>query len=352
MHKITIIFSILLFLLLQAQVSAYAKNRNSQTMPEWVTIPSASYPADAYFSAAGEGSDRGTAELKAVQSIASLFGQNIASVSTAKMQMEKTEKDTESTESQSKSISQDILQNVNQDDVIGVEIKEYWFDSGHAVWYALAVLDKQKTASLYYAMIKKNNNQIENLTGKAGKKEAPLDAYACLSSAEKIAETNDIYIKRLSVINAEGGKSMRAAAVSAVELQEKMKDIAAEIPVGIDIAGDADGRVAAALAEAAAAVGLNTSASHDVRYSITGAVKYADTENSTGSIKFCRYTLDCNLTDTQTEKKLLPYTAEGREGAGNAEEAVNRAVKALGKKVRNDFEQVLAGYLNNQGKQD
>jgi hypothetical protein len=174
MYKITIIFSILIFLLLQTQLSVYAKNRNSQTMPEWVTMPSSSYPADTYFSAAGEGTDRESAELKAVQSIASLFGQNIASVSTAKMLMEKTEKDEESTSSQSKSVSQDILQNVNQDDVIGVAIKEYWFGSVHTAWYALAVLDKPKTASLYYSMIKKNNSQIESLTGKAAEKEKPL----------------------------------------------------------------------------------------------------------------------------------------------------------------------------------
>jgi hypothetical protein len=352
MHKITIIFSILIFLLLQTQLSAYAKNRNSQTMPEWVTMPSSSYPADTFFSAAGEGSDRESAELKAVQRIASLFGQNIVSVSTAKMLMEKTEKDKESTSSQSKSVSQDILQNVNQDDVIGVEIKEYWFDSVHTVWYALAVLDKQKTASLYYSMIKKNNSQIESLTGKASEKEAPLDAYGCFAFAEKIAENNDVYIKRLSVISAEGGKAMRAASVPAVELRGKMKDIAAEIPVRIDIADDTDGRVAAALAEAAAAVGLNTSGRSDIRYSITGAVKYVDTENSTGSIKFCRYTLDCTLTDMQTGKKLFPYTVEGREGAGNAVEAGNRAEKALGKKIRSDFEQAFAGYLYNQGRHD
>ncbi|MFA6857520.1 MAG: hypothetical protein WCR31_09945, partial [Treponema sp.] len=75
MHKITKLFFILIAVMTQMCLYAYAKNTNS--MPGWVNVPSSSYSVEKYFSVVGDGPDRQTAELKAVQGIASLFGQNI-----------------------------------------------------------------------------------------------------------------------------------------------------------------------------------------------------------------------------------------------------------------------------------
>lgn len=354
MHKIVKPFFIFIFLILQAHIYGYAKNRNADygSMPGWVNVPSASYSVGKYFSTVGDGPDRQTAELKAVQGIASLFGQNVVSVATAKQQMEHTETDDESTNSRNQAVSQDILQNVNQDDVIGVEIKEYWFDGKNNVWYVLAVLDKDKTASLYSTMIRKNNDQINGFVDRAGAAGAPMDTYACFAAAETVAETNDVYIKRLSVINSDTGKAMRAESLSVSELTAKMRDTAKTIPVLINIQGDETGRIAAEFASVIAGEGFLTSSGKKERYELTGTIQFSTTENSTGTIKYCRYTLDCAFKDTVSGSTLVPYNKTGREGAGNAEEAKSRAVNALQKAAGSEFASVLSDYLHTQSKKD
>jgi hypothetical protein len=354
MHKIIKYFFVLIVLFLQAGIFAYAANKNtgSGSMPDWVNVPSSSYPVEKYFSTVGDGSDRQSAELKAVQGIASLFGQNITSAAAAKQQIEHSETDDASTNSQSRSVSRDILQNVNQNDVAGVEIKEYWFDSTHNVWYVLAVLDKDKTASLYSSMIRRNNGQIQEFVSRADKTTAPMDRYACFSSAAKIAEINDVYIKRLTVINAGTGSALRAESPSASELAAKKADTAKKIPVRIHIQGDDTGRIASAFAEVIAGEGFQTSSAKKERYELSGTIQFADAANSKGTIKYCKYTLDCALKDTLTGTSLFPYNKAGRQGAGNPEEAKSRAVNALQKAIGSDFAAALSDYLNNQSKKD
>jgi hypothetical protein len=337
----------------QTRAYAYAKNDAANvsggsggSMPAWVNVPSQSYPADTFFAVVGDGPDRQSAELKAVQGIASLFGQNVSSVASAKQLSEHSETDGDSSNSQYKAVSRDILQNVDQDDVVGVEIKEYWFDDSRNVWYVRAVLDKNKTASLYCSMIRKNNEQIELAVTRAEKTDAPMDAYAYYTFAGKNAETNDAYIKRLSVINPATGNQMRAESPAGSELDAKKRETAKTIPVGIDVAGDDTGRIAAQLAEVTAGEGFLTDKAGNGRYVITGAVRFADTENSKGTIKYCKYTIECALKDTVTGSVLIPYSKTGREGAGNAEEAKNRAVNALVNAVEKEFAGVLSDYLN------
>ncbi|HAH61699.1 MAG TPA: hypothetical protein DCL73_06335 [Treponema sp.] len=354
MHKIVKPFFIFILLILQAYIYGYSKNKSADygSMPGWVNIPSSSYAVGKYFSTVGDGPDRQTAELKAVQGIASLFGQNVVSVATAKQQMEHSETGGESTNSRNQTVSQDIIQDVNQDDVVGVEIKEYWFDSKNNVWYVLAVLDKDKTASLYGTMIRKNNDLINGFVDRAGTAGAPMDTYACFASAETIAETNDVYLKRLSVVNSETGKALRAESLSVSELTAKMKEVAGMIPVLVDIQGDETGRIAAEFAEVIADEGFLTSSGKKERYELTGAIQFSATENSTGTIKYCRYTIDCAFRDTVSGATLIPYNKAGREGAGNQEEAKSRAVNALQKAVGSEFASVLSDYLHTQSQKD
>ena len=350
MHKIVKLFFVLIAVMTQMSLYAYAKNSNS--MPGWVNVPSSSYSVEKYFSVVGDGPDRQTAELKAVQGIASLFGQNITSAATAKQQIEHAETDDTSSNARSQSVSQDILQNVNQDDVIGVELKEYWFDSVHNVWYALAVLDKDKTGALYSSMIRKNNEQIKLSVKRAGKADAPMDKYAYFDFAEKIAEVNDVYIKRLSVINAENGNAVRAESPTVSELTARKKDTAKTIPIRINIEGDDTGRIAAEIAAVIADEGFLTSSEKNERYELTGTVQFSNTENSKGTIKYCKYSFECGLKDTVTGAVLVPYNKAGREGAGNAEEAKSRAVNALQKVTGKEFAAVLSDYLHTQSEKD
>ncbi len=130
------------------------------------------YPSKTHFSAVGEGTSKDAAELKAVQGIAAIFGQDVTSV-------------------------------------------------------ALAVLDKAKATAMYTTMLSKNYREISALIDEASAKGASFDAFACLDFAVEIAKKNGGYLTRLTVINAEAAKAAENPALSAVEVHKMQTPVRA-----------------------------------------------------------------------------------------------------------------------------
>lgn len=335
--------------------------------PSWVTMPSSVYQSDYYFSAVGEGTDRSSAELDAVRGVASYFGQNINSVTAASARMEQAMAKGKVALAQASAIDQTIIKNVNQDDIIGVETKETWYNSAEKKWYAVAVLDRAKTAALYESMIKKNNEEIASLTLQNKAEAVSFETYVKYDFAAEIAAVNDGYIKRLSVITFNEGEEMRKVSVSEKDELAALYKIAQQIPVTVRITSADDAgtmasgsesimqlaktaslpetSVSSAFSEVIAGYGFNTGTDANERYVISGTVTMTASPVQKSDIAYQRYQIDSYLTDTITGEKLLPFAASGREGAKTDADAKVRASAALAKRIKNDFGAAFNAYL-------
>src|SRR5574344_1620844 len=263
MHKVIVP---VLFVCLSVVSCASTKNAGytAASQPAWVTMPSSVYQPDYYFSAVGEGADRSSAELDAVRGVASYFGQNITSVTAASARMEQAKAKGKVASAQANAIDQTIIKNVNQDDIIGVEPRETWYNSVEKKWYAVAVLDRAKTTALYESMIKKNNEEIASLTQQNKAEAVSFETYVKYDFAAEIAGVNDGYIKRLSVINFKEGEDMRKISVSEKDERAALYKIAQQIPVTVNIVSSDAASVSAssAFSEVIAGYGFNRSEEH------------------------------------------------------------------------------------------
>ena len=97
-------------------------------MPEWITVPSSVYPSNLYFNGTGNGESREVAELEAVKNLSSVFGQTVKSNNVASKKMEQALSDGQIAFSSSGNLQQNITSQIEAENLIGIEIAEYFYN--------------------------------------------------------------------------------------------------------------------------------------------------------------------------------------------------------------------------------
>lgn len=316
--------------------------------PDWVSVPAKKFPPAKYFTSVGTGYNRDVAELQAVKGIASIFGQNIVSTTSSENRMQQARINGDVATANVSSIEQNVLRQVNQDDVIGVEIKESWLDEKHNVWYVLAILDKEKATELYQSMIQKNNQEISMILDQVnnGLDINTIENYSRLDFASAIAGVTDGYLKRLGVINNDVAKKLVDVNLSQITINKQKFDIATNIPICINIDDDSDGRISKSFADIFSSIGFNTVNGSNERYQIVGSIIFNESENANGSIKYCGYTFDGSFKDTSVGEDLIPISFHGREGSTSYENAKSRVKAKITEKIKSEFNSQFAKYLD------
>lgn len=314
-------------------------------VPEWVTNPAKVYPRETYLYYIGEGADRGKAEVNAVNGLAAVFGQSVASATASSKRMIQAKADGKVATASVSGFSQDVLRTVDSGNLIGVEIKEFYNDG--KTWYAAAVLDKSKATGIYREMIIKNAKAIKTLLEKSESDTNSIEGYCSYDFAADIAADNESYYQKLSVINSDEAESLKVNVPSSREISARKLEIAKNIPIAVLISGDKDGKLAADFREIISSEGFRTSLTADVRYVLTGTASFEESKTTDGKTTRCRYSLESYILDSETNHQFAPFTASGRESHVSYEEAENRAMKSLEKKVKTDFKKSFSDYLKN-----
>ena len=340
-NKIGKLFFCLFLLVIGSSVFAASKK---EEVPTWVLNPMKEYPASEYLTYVGDGKDRKAAELAALEGISSVFGQDIQSSTQSSKRMMEADIGGTRTYAQSSGISQDILRNVNVDDLIGVEMKGFWFDND-STWYAIAVIDKAKTVGIYKEMMSKNKAAIDNLLANAKKDLYSLESYCAYDFAQEIALQNKQSQAKIYVLDPDSAKAFEQYVVSPDNIgAEKMK-IAKEIPIAVVIDGDDNGKYASVFLEALSEKGFNGSLGGNVRYLITGSLSL--TEEPTSRTVKIYYDFDAFMLDTKTDTQLFPINIRGRQSHKTAEQAMIRVENDITKKIKSTFLEELDKYVNN-----
>jgi len=293
---------ICLLVLLQAGSFAFAaKEKNVPAMPEWVSSPATVYPSDRYLQYVGYAAERNKAEVEALNGLAAIFGQSVKSDSLAQ---------------------------------------------NGTTWYAIAVLDKTKTADIYTDMIRKNAKAINDLLQKAEIDTYSIEGYASYDFASDIVLENEGHIRKLSVIKPEAIKSLNVNVPSSKEIATRRLEIAKKIPICVLISGDEDGKIASVFSEVISSSGFRGSLdSTTARYVLTGSLTFEESVSSDNKTRKCRYNLETYILDTENDHQVCPFNLSGRDSHVQYSEAKNRAMKSLAKKIKVDFKKTFAEYL-------
>ncbi|EID86052.1 hypothetical protein MSI_00080 [Treponema sp. JC4] len=327
-------------------VMAASKKSSSKkkAMPEWVTQPSAVYPNPSYITYVGNGADRNISEINALQGLASVFGQSIKSDSTASSRLTQAKENGLVANTNTQVFSQEVKRKVDVDSLIGVEVKEFWFDDKDT-WYAIAVLDKSKATELYSDMIKKNAAAIETVIKNGEKDLYSFDGFGAYDFAEDIALENENHLKKLAVINPPVVDDLKSFCPSSKKLHAKKMEIAKQIPICIQTSNDENGRYKDAFSQAVAEAGFKATADTSARYQLLAKFDFERSDTSDKKTVRCRYNAESYILDNKTSHQLVPFSIKGREAHVDYDEAKHKAETSLTNKIKKDFSKAFYDYI-------
>ncbi len=318
-----------------------AKNK----MPRWITLPSDVYPAEKYMNGTGSGKNRETAELEAVRNLSSVFGQTVKSNTAASKKMEQALSEGKVSFSSAENLQQNITSQIEAENLIGIEIAEYFYNKPEKKWYAVAILEREKTAAVYQKYIEKNDAAVRKAIKESEKNPGTFYGYSEICFAAEIASENDKLVKNLTVIDFESGSEISKKIVSLKNMQLTKKKFAENITIYVQISGDKDNKIKSAFQDIFSKYGFKTSPSKKEKYNLEG--KYSSEISQKGKIIYCVYSLDLDFSDVLQAESLFAINLKGREGSLSESDATNRTYRALEKDIGTQFSKNFDSYINN-----
>lgn len=318
-----------------------AKNK----MPEWITLPSGVYPAEKYMNGTGSGTNRETAALEAVRNLSSVFGQTVKSNTAASKKMERALSEGKVSFSSAENLQQNITSQIEAENLIGIEIAEYFYNKPEKKWYAVAILEREKTAAIYQKYIEKNDAAVRKAIKESEKNPGTFYGYSEICFAAEIASENDKLVKNLTVIDFESGNEISKKVVSLQNTQLAKKKFAENITIYVKISGDRDNKIKSAFQDIFSKYGFKTSPSKKEKYNLEG--KYSSEISQKGKITYCVYSLDLDFSDVLQAESLFAINLKGREGSLSESDATNRTYRTLEKDIGTQFSKNFDSYINN-----
>lgn len=310
--------------------------------PAWVDNISSVYGRDRYVAAAGYAQDRQSAEKNALSNLSAFFGQSIQSDQTVKSAYYEAARSGAMTEwIESTEIENAVRTVTSMDTLIGAEIREVWYDEYNKIYYAAAVMERQRTIQLYTKMIADNLAIIKNLSDSAYTQGNTLEAVSGFRFAAAAADINADYAIILNAL----GAPVPQGVVSGDQYRLEALNIIRAIPVGITVTGDRAGRLQSAFAKVLSAFGFRTG-SESSRYVLYAGVTADNPEYPGSPYQWIQMELNASLTDTLSQSVLLPYSFHTREGHTTAALAENRAFTTAEQEIESAFTSLLSSYLD------
>jgi hypothetical protein len=311
--------------------------------PAWVDTPDLVYSKQRYVAAVGFGPERNQAERNALANLTAVFGQSIQAEMKSVADYSEAVKNGAIQVSENVSVRQAITISAEMDSLLGAEIADVWYD-GSSVYYAAAVMEREKTAELYADLIRTNSRIITDLTTMNGAEKNSLNGYSRYQLAATIADTNRLYANVLTYVG--NTTDINPGAMKkGDDYRLEAAEIIRNIPIEVTVSGDRSDRIKNAFNRALGSAGFRTGGANP-RYRLAVTLALSPTDLPGQPYKYIRFTVDANLTDTASGNSVLfPFNVSDREGHLNLPEAENRALSVAEKRIGNDYPPALLGYL-------
>jgi len=310
------------------------------TRPNWISNPYAVYSRDQYLAAVGTAADRTEAEKRAFAALAAFFGQSIRADLTVATMYSEAVSNGIITVSENTQVRDTIVTAASLDTLIGAEIGNVW-DDGRGTIYALAYIDRKRTAAVYTEIILMNQRNIDNLLAMSAAEKNMFDGYARYRLAALIAGMNAEYA---GIVKLSGDSNVSFDISNADVLFLEASNIIKNISVGFKVSGDSNNRVRDAFAKVLSGEGLRTQG-NNTPYVLEVSVNMGEITYPGNTFKFCGYTVSANLIERSTGSVLLPFNFSGREGHSTYENAQTRAVAAIERTIAESYPVLFREYL-------
>ncbi|MDR2096036.1 MAG: LPP20 family lipoprotein [Treponema sp.] len=327
-----------------SQPAAQTANPN-RGEPVWVASPESTYPRNGYVAATGFGDNRAGAEKNALAALISIFGQSIQAELKVLSDYRESIANGRTDVRQSETVSSAIKTFSSLDSLLGAEVRDTWFDSAKGTYYAVAVMEKAKTITLYADTIRSNQRIINDLINIAAAERNSLEAYSRYQFAARIADANRVYANILSYVGDTTSGINPATMKKGDDYRLEALNITRNIPIGVNVTNDSQSRISGAFRGILTDVGFR-SGGNTSRYILRINVSLEPVNLPGQANKFSRCVIDANLMDMNDDTILLPWNFNLRSGHLNQSEADNRAIRDAEAKIKAEYGSILKDYLS------
>jgi hypothetical protein len=338
--------SLLLLLIFAAAFPVFASGS-----PDWINGISKQYQQKDYLIGVGVGDTLDSARSSARAEIAKVFKARI-SQSAQDMKSERTTQEGSSSKFSSR---QDASLNtaVSTDELLqGVEIAETWLDEKKKIYYALAVLNKQKTRQALMHQISDQEELVSGKQAQAKSAESVIDKLRALNGALEAMNRKDELLVRKQVLDPVAVGDPSASGVRA-GIERQKSDLLGKIRFIIQ--ADDTPNLAARVAEKITGLGFTTvpsppeeKTSDTVALKVTVGTAVAPVDRNNPQWKFYGWHGTVTITDAADNTRVISSVVKDGQSSHLTDDAaktkaVMEAVQATASAVEQEITKYIFG---------
>ncbi|MBI3597458.1 MAG: LPP20 family lipoprotein [Nitrospirae bacterium] len=325
--------------------------------PDWVNGSSKKYPAVIYLTGVGYADTRQAAEDRAYAAISKIFA---AEINSKTQEWEKYfQSDAKGRTEDSRQINIEQATEVSTKKVLeNVTIAETWLDESKAIYYVLAVMDRQHAASALRDRITSLDLKVEELLKQAKEGDHKLQTVRALHSAVENLLLREAYNTELRVVNPTGKGSESGVSLAVIN-RDLREFLAKNFRIMVEVTGENSEPIRVAIVEGLNRQGLPVvsagPAASDLQPDllVKGAVTLEPVQMPASGPQrthFVRWSAAFDLTDKASQQVIGSVARQGREGHLTALEAEARALRTAEREVADDVGRQIAEFI--YGKED
>jgi hypothetical protein len=279
----------------------------SSKAPEWVTSVSPIYRGSRYMVGMGSGATHIGAGDRARAELIKTFAVTVGSSEYGRVEM--------GGDGYTGSFSDTVYARASMT-IEGVEIAERWYDEENDLHYALAVLDKERSAARLRSIVESRNIDIDTLYNNAKREKDTLIKLKTLNSAIKLLGEQRTDSTMLAVLEERANLSY----ANTLQIHIDRRNVLHSIKVFIDADGEAKRLLLHALE-------LTISSREDADYVITAALKTSSARRN--GWDWASAVMDVSLIDMKSQAVRKSAMFEGKDTARQESVAIERSIKKL-----------------------
>ena len=318
--SLMVLFLIFLSFSLLAKPAKLTKTTN---FPIWIDNPESFYQKSEYFFAVGTSQEKENAKNQAVAEIAAIFGSDVKSEVESKKSLKNDKSQAEM------SLSQTVNISIIQDDFLGIEVAESYYDKKTDLWYVLVVMDKKKTFDLYTQRIFDNDKAIKVILSDENPNKNDFAYFFDLKKAKEIMLNVERDVSRCSVINFQKSVELQKEIIKSSELESACRNFADKNPVYVYVSGDKSGKIEYEIKNALNASGLKVSTNSQENIKFNSEIQYTEWQDEITQTFFCEYSVSSYFYDKSANRTFSENQIKGRQGGLSAERAKDTAIKKI-----------------------
>lgn len=309
--------------------------------PDWVDGASARYPDSGYLTGVGSGDTRQKAEDSAYAALARIFRAEVRSTTQEREDFKQAER-TKGIEVDRKVTIQNQTE-ISTDKVLEqVRVAERWTDPVSQVSYALAVLDRAKSAAALRQKSLDAETEAREWEARAKKATDPMDQARALRKAILAARRTERYEADLRVVQPAGQGD--GLAVSPAVLDDQLKSLLSQsFRVDVRIDGPNGAAVRDAVLAKLHEKGLTSHPEGEIL--VKGEVELEPVDLNDPRWHYTRWTAHLTLTWKEGQKTFGGIQRSGREGHLSAKESERKALTALQKELSETVGDTVVNFI-------